>query len=57
MTALDRSHIGTPKIKKKSRPVIVKFVRYYDRGDVFINKKCINSKNKYIAESLAAFRM
>ena len=57
MTALDRSHIGTPKIKKNSRPVIVKFVRYYDRGDVFINKKCINSKDKSIAESLAAFRM
>ena len=57
ITALDLSHIGIPKIKKKSRTVIVKYVRYYDRGDVFINKKCINGKNKSITESLAAFRM
>ena len=41
-TALDRSHrIGNPKTKKKSRPIIVKFVRYYDRRDVFMNKKCL----------------
>ena len=33
--ALDRSHrIGNPKSKTKSRPIIVKFVRYYDRKGV-----------------------
>ena len=57
MTALDHSHIGISKIKKMSRPVIVKFVQYYDKGDVFINKKCINSNGKSITESLATFRM
>ena len=57
MTALDHSHIGIPKIEKTSRPVIVKFVQYYDKGDAFINKKYINSKGKSITESLAVFRM
>ena len=39
-TALDRSHrIGNLKIKKKSRPTSVKFVRYCDRRDVFMNKR------------------
>ena len=57
-TALDRSHrIGNPKTKKKSRPIIVKFVRYYDRRDVFVNKKCLKGKGKSITESLTAFRM
>ena len=55
-TALDRSHrIGNPKTKKKSRPIIVKFVRYYDRRDVFMNKKCLNGKDKSITESISAF--
>ena len=57
-TALVRSHrIGNPKSKKKSRPIIVKFVRYYDRRDVFTNKKCLKGKGKSITESLTAFRM
>ena len=55
-TALDRSHrIGNPKTKKTSRPIIVKFVRYYDRRDVFMNKKCLNGKDKSITESISAF--
>ena len=57
-TALDHSHrIGNPTIKKKSPPIIVKFVRYYDRGDAFMNKKCLKSKGKSINESLNIFRM
>ena len=57
-TALDRSHrIGNAKTKKKSRPIIVKFGRYYDRRDVFMNKKCLKGKGKSITESLTAFRM
>ena len=57
-SALDRSHrIGNPKTKKKSRPIIVKFVRYYDRRDVFMNKKCLKDKVKSITESLTVFRM
>ena len=56
--ALDRSHrIGNPKIKKKSPPIIVKFVRYYDRRDVFINKKYLKGNGKSNTEILAAFRM
>ena len=58
MTALNRSHrIPIPKIKKKSRPIIIKFVRYYDRGDVLTNRKCLKSKGQSITESLIAFRM
>ena len=57
-TALDRSQrIGNPKINKKSRPIIAKFVRYYDKRDVFMNKKCLKGKGKSITESLTAFRM
>ena len=44
-SALDRSlRISNPKSKKKSRPIIDKFVRYYDRRDVFINKRCLQKK-------------
>ena len=56
--AVDLSHrIGNLKILKKSRPVIVKFVRYYDRRDVFMNKTYLKGKGKLITESLTAFRM
>ena len=55
-TDLDRSHkIGNPKSKKKSRPIIVKFVRYNDRRDVFMKKKCLKGKGKLITENLTAF--
>ena len=57
-TALDRSQrIGNPKSTKKSRPIIVKFVRYYDRRDILLDKKCLKGKGKSITESLTAFRM
>ena len=57
-TALDCSHrIGNTKINKKSQPIIVKFVRYYDRRDVFMTKKCLNGKGKSITESVTAFKM
>ena len=56
-SALDPSHrIGNPKNKKESRPIIVKFVRYYDRRDAFKNKKCLKDKGKPITKSLTAFR-
>ena len=55
-TDLDRSHkIGNPKSKKKSRPIIVKFVRYNDRRDVFMKKKCLKGKGKLITENLTVF--
>ena len=57
-TALDRSHrISNPKTKKKSRPIIAKFVRYYDRRDVFMNKKFLIGKGNSITESLTACGM
>ena len=57
-TALDCSNrISNPKSKKKSRPIIIKFVRYYDRRDVFMNKKCLRGKGKSITENLTAFRI
>ena len=57
-TALDHSHrIGNPKSQKKLLSIIVKFVRYYDRRDLFMNKKCLKGKDKSISESVTAFRM
>ena len=32
-------HIGNPKTNKKERPIIVKFVRYSFRHNIFENKK------------------
>ena len=37
--------------------MVVKFVRYYDKRDVFMNKKCLKGKGKSITESFTAFRM
>ena len=57
-TVLDHSHrVGNPKIKNKSRPITVKFIRYYDRRNVFMNKECLKGKGKSITESLTTFRM
>ena len=57
--AIDRSHrIGDPKNKrKKVRPIIVKFVRYYDRKEVFSKKKHLKGKDISITASLISFRM
>ena len=39
--SLDRSHgIWNPKTKKKERSIIIKFVRYNLRLNVFKNKNC-----------------
>ena len=57
-TALECSHgISNPKSKKKLQPIIVKFVQYYYRRDVFMNEKCLKCKSKSITESLTAFRV
>ena len=45
-------HIGNPKIKKKERPTIVKFVRYNLRHNIFKNKKLLKGKGVSITESL-----
>ena len=57
--AIDRTHrIGDPKKKKKkAQPIIVKFVRYYDRKEVFSEKKYLKGKGISITESLTNFRM
>ena len=57
--AIDRTHrIGDPKKKKKkARPIIVKFVRYYDRKEVFSKKKYLKGTGISIKESLTSFRM
>ena len=59
VSAIERTHrIGNPKEKKKkSRPIIVKFVRYYDRKSVFVNKKRLKGKGVSVTESLTKFRM
>ena len=55
---LDRSHrTGNPKAKKKERPIIVKFVRYNLRHNIFKNKKLLNRKGVSITESLTKDRM
>ena len=54
---LDRSHrIGNPKTKKE-RPIIVKFVRYNSRQNIFKNKKLFKGKGDSITESLTKDRM
>ena len=41
-TAPDHSHrIGNPESKQTSRPIIIKFVWYYDRRDLFMKKTCL----------------
>ena len=55
---LDRSHhIGNLKPKKKERPIIVKFVRYNLRHNIFKNKKLLKAKGVFITESLTKDRM
>ena len=55
---LDRSHrIGIPKTKKKERPIIVKFVRFNLRHNIFKNKKLLKGKGISITESLTKDRM
>ena len=52
---LDR--IRNPKTKKKERLIIVKFVRYNLRHDIFKNKKLLKGKGASITESLTKDRM
>ena len=56
---IERTHrIGKPRdVSQKSRPIIVKFVRYNDRKNVFNRKKKLKEKNISITESLTATRM
>ena len=50
--------IGKPRDSgQKSRPIIVKFVRYNDRKNVFNRKKKLKRKNIATTESLTATRM
>ena len=49
--------MDNPKSRKKPRPIIARFVRYYDKRDVFMSKNCLKGKGKSITESLTAFRM
>ena len=53
---IERTHrIGKPRDSgQKSRPIIVKFVRYNDRKNVFNRKNKLNGKNIVIMESLTA---
>ena len=57
--AIDRRHhIGDPKKKRrKVCPIIAKFVRYYDRKEVFSKKKHLKGKGTSITESLTSSRM
>ena len=53
---IDRTHrIGAPS-KSKSRPIIVKFVRYMDRRRIFTNKNRLKGNNISIKESLTKIR-
>ena len=57
--AIDCKHrIGNPKKKRqKARPILAKFIRYYDRKEVFSKKKHLKIKGISITESLTRFRM
>ena len=55
---LDWLHrIGNPKTKKKERSIIVNFVRYSLRHNIFKNKKLLKGKGVCITESLAKDQM
>ena len=56
---IERTHrIRKPRdVGQKSRPIIVKFVAYNDRKNVFDRKKKLKGKNISITESLTATRM
>ena len=54
---IDCTHRIAVPSKGKSRPIIVKFVRYMDRRRVFTNKKRLKGKNISITESLTKIRM
>ena len=61
ITEVDIKHthrIGKPRdVGQKSRPIIVKFVRYNDRKNVFNRKEKLKGKNISITESLTVTRM
>ena len=56
---IDHTHrIGNPRKKRKNfRLIIAKFVRYYDRKEVFSKKKQLKGKGISITESLKSFSM
>ena len=55
---LNRSHrIGKSSSKSKRRPIIVKFISYNDRREIFNNKKRLKGTGLSITESLTAERM
>ena len=55
---IDRTHrIGKPKSNGKSKPVIIKFVRYNDRKKIFSSKKLLKDSRLSITENLTAFHM
>ena len=55
---LDRSHrIGKSNATSKRRPIIVKFISYNDRREIFNNKKQLKGTGVSITESLTAGRM
>ena len=45
------------RIKKKARPIIAKFVRYYHRKEVLSKKKYLKEKGIPITENLTSFKM
>ena len=50
---IDRSYrLGAPKNNGKSRPIIIKFVRYNTRCRIFKNKKKLKAKSIRVTESL-----
>ena len=56
---LERTYrIGEPKTtREKTRPIIMKFVRYNDRNRVFRNEKKLKGQKISITESLTKIRM
>ena len=57
--AIDRTHrTGDPKKERRKFSLITaKFVRYYDRKEVFSKKKHLKGKGISITESLTSFRI
>ena len=59
--AINRTSYWGPKLKKKKkkkvRPIIAKFIRYYDRKEVFSKRKYLKRKDILITEKLTSFKM
>lgn len=54
---IDRSHRVGPRVANRVRPIIVKFVSYRKRREVFLSKRKLKHSGKTIREDLTSTRL